>query len=67
MSQLYVVSPFEFNSALRVCDCLAHQFGNAADRPGRERAYPSDMTDAEWAAVRESLPVPAWLEGRGAA
>ncbi|MFD7408011.1 IS5 family transposase [Streptomyces sp. NPDC059866] len=23
------------------------------------------MTDAEWAVVRESLPVPAWLEGRG--
>ncbi|MDF2267367.1 IS5 family transposase [Streptomyces coacervatus] len=23
------------------------------------------MTDAEWAAVRDALPVPAWLEGRG--
>ncbi|MEU0844060.1 IS5 family transposase [Streptomyces sp. NPDC005962] len=23
------------------------------------------MTDTEWAAVRPSLPVPAWLEGRG--
>ena len=23
------------------------------------------MTDAAWAAVRESLPVPAWMEGRG--
>ncbi|WP_329059294.1 IS5 family transposase [Streptomyces sp. NBC_01453] len=23
------------------------------------------MTDAEWAVVRDALPVPAWLEGRG--
>ncbi|WP_329484998.1 IS5 family transposase [Kitasatospora sp. NBC_01246] len=23
------------------------------------------MTDAEWAVVREAMPVPAWLEGRG--
>ncbi|MFF8642721.1 transposase [Streptomyces sp. NPDC015345] len=23
------------------------------------------MTDAEWAVVREALPVPAWQEGRG--
>ncbi|MFE1936343.1 transposase [Streptomyces sp. NPDC059474] len=23
------------------------------------------MTDAEWAAVRPLLPVPAWLRGRG--
>ncbi|MDX3077843.1 hypothetical protein PV364_36695 [Streptomyces sp. MI02-7b] len=23
------------------------------------------MTDAEWAVVRELLPVPGWLEGRG--
>ncbi|WP_247745863.1 IS5 family transposase [Streptomyces oryzae] len=29
------------------------------------RRYPSDMTDAEWAVVRDALPVPAWLEGRG--
>ncbi|WP_246144826.1 transposase [Actinacidiphila oryziradicis] len=65
MSQSYVVSPVEFNSGFSACDCLAHRFGNAADHPDRERAYASDMTDAEWAAVRESLPVPAWLEGRG--
>ncbi|ODA73185.1 DNA ligase [Streptomyces sp. AVP053U2] len=36
-----------------------------ADHPDRERRYPSDMTDAEWAAVRPLLPVPAWLNGRG--
>ena len=39
--------------------------GNAADHPDRVRRYPSDMTDAEWAAVRPLLPVPAWLQGRG--
>jgi hypothetical protein len=38
-------------------DCLAHVYGNAADRPDRKRAYPSDMTDAEWAAVRDQLPL----------
>ncbi|MGV9853463.1 transposase [Streptomyces sp. NPDC003442] len=40
-------------------------YSNAADRPDRERRYPSDMTDGEWAAVRPLLPVPAWLQGRG--
>ncbi|AGP59150.1 hypothetical protein M271_38805 [Streptomyces rapamycinicus NRRL 5491] len=40
-------------------------YGNAADHPARVRRYPSDMTDAEWAAVRPLLPVPAWLQGRG--
>lgn len=29
------------------------------------RRYPSDMTDAEWAAARPLLPVPRWLRGRG--
>ncbi|MDX3099190.1 IS5 family transposase, partial [Streptomyces sp. ME19-03-3] len=31
----------------------------------RARRYPSDMTDVEWAVVRDLLPVPGWLEGRG--
>ena len=53
------------NSRVSSCDCLAHRFGNAADRPNRVRRYPSDMTDAEWTVVRDALPVPAWLEGRG--
>ncbi|BCL33285.1 hypothetical protein GCM10017557_81440 [Streptomyces aurantiacus] len=30
-------------------DCLAHRFGNAADRPERRPRYASDMSDAEWA------------------
>ncbi|MEV2248086.1 IS5 family transposase [Streptomyces sp. NPDC049970] len=57
--------PAHFNSAVVSCDCLAHVYGNAADHPDRARQYPSDMTDAEWAAVRPLLPNPAWLEGRG--
>ncbi|MFE4719426.1 hypothetical protein ACFRLW_23885 [Streptomyces sp. NPDC056728] len=46
-------------------DCLAHRFGNAADRPNGVRRCLSDMTDAEWVVVRNARPVPARLEGRG--
>ncbi|MGW1752352.1 IS5 family transposase [Streptomyces sp. NPDC002092] len=62
---MYAVAPIDFNSPVVSCDCLAHVYGNAADHPDRQRRYPSDMTDAEWAAVRPLLPTPAWLEGRG--
>ncbi|QIY59063.1 IS5 family transposase [Streptomyces sp. RPA4-5] len=65
MPQLYALAPVEFNSAAPRCDCVAHRFGNAADHPERVRRYPSDMTDAEWAAVRPLLPVPGWMRGRG--
>lgn len=65
MSQLYAPDPVVFNSSPPSCDCLAHVYGNAADHPDRVRRYPSDMTDAEWAAVRPLLPAPAWLEGKG--
>lgn len=65
LSQFCVPVPVPSNSGVSVCDCLAHRFGNAADRPNRVRRYPSDMTDAEWTVVRDALPVPAWLEGRG--
>lgn len=64
MSLLYAPEPVDFNSAAPSCDCLAHMYGNAADHPDRVRRYPSDMTDAEWAAIRPLLPVPAWLAGR---
>ncbi|MEU5386633.1 IS5 family transposase [Kitasatospora cineracea] len=47
------------------CDCLARQLGNARDRPCRRSRYPSHITDAEWAVVRDAMPVPAWMEGRG--
>ncbi|MFC7896774.1 transposase [Streptomyces sp. NPDC057381] len=40
-------------------------YGDAADHPERVRRYPSDMTDAEWAAIRPLLPVPGWFQGRG--
>jgi transposase len=63
--QSSVSVPVESNAAARSCDCLAHVYGNAADRPDRAPRYPSDMSDAEWAVVRASLPVPGWLEGRG--
>jgi len=63
--QCSALLPVESNSAPRSCDCLAHRFGNAGDRPDREPCYPSDMSDAEWAVMRDAMPVPAWLEGRG--
>ncbi|OEJ42640.1 transposase [Streptomyces agglomeratus] len=62
---MYASEPVQFNSAAPLCDCLAHVYGNAADHPDRERRYPSDMSDAEWAAIRPLVPVPAWLQGRG--
>ncbi len=63
--QSVALSVVPSNSRVSPCDCLAHVYGNAADRPDRKRAYPSDMTDAEWAAVRDQLPVPAWMNGKG--
>ena len=63
MSLLYASTPAQFNSSVVSCDCLV--YGKAADHPDRVRRYPSDMTDAEWAAVRPLMPVPAWLEGKG--
>lgn len=65
MSQSCVLMPVQFTAATRECDCLAHRFGNAADNPLRERRYPTDMTDEEWAVVRPLLPVPGWMRGRG--
>lgn len=67
MSLSYASKSVQFNSVVPSCDCLAHRFGNAADRPERVTVYPSDMTDAEWAVVRDAMPVPAWLESRGGA
>lgn len=65
MSQLYAPVEAGSNSAAPECDCLAHRFGNAGDRPHRRPRYPSDMRDGEWAVVRDAMPVPPWLEGRG--
>ncbi|MDQ1013276.1 transposase [Streptomyces sp. V4I23] len=65
MPQSSVLLPAASNSPVRPCDCLAHVYGNAADRGERVRRYPSDMTDAEWAVVRSLLPVPSWMNGKG--
>ena len=65
MPQSSVSMAGQSNSAAPTCDCLAHVYGNAVDRPERQRRYPSDMTDGEWAEVRPLLPVPGWMRGRG--
>lgn len=65
MPQSSVSMPWRSTSVTWECDCLAHRFGNAADNGVRERRYPSDMTDTEWAGVRPLLPVPGWMRGRG--
>ena len=65
MLQSSVPATLASNSVSRSCDCLAHVYGNAADRPERARWYPSDLTDAEWARIRAMFPVPGWLGGRG--
>ncbi|GGW38669.1 DDE transposase [Streptomyces griseoloalbus] len=65
MSKCPVVAVAGSSPATLGCDCLAHRFGSAADRPGRRPRYGSDMSDAEWALVRDLLPVPGWLAGRG--
>ena len=65
MLQSSLSEPSGSNPVARSCDCLAHRFGNAGDRPDRRPRYPSDMTDAEWAVVRDAVPVPAWMNGRG--
>ncbi|MEU5342436.1 MULTISPECIES: hypothetical protein [unclassified Streptomyces] len=43
------------------CGCLAHQYGTAGDPAERERRYPSDTAEAEWAQTRPLLPVPGRL------
>lgn len=65
MSQFYGIAGAGSTSVTLACDCLAHRFGNAGDHGVRERRYPTDMSDAEWAVVRPLLPVPGWLRGRG--
>jgi transposase len=65
MSLLYAIDGAETTRHAVSCGCLAHRHGNAADRPVRQRTYPTDMTDAEWAQVAPAIPVPAWMGGRG--
>ncbi|CAM5236321.1 hypothetical protein SFIMM107S_04257 [Streptomyces griseus] len=65
MPQFFAVAAAESSAVTHSCDCLAHQFGNAGDNGVRERRYPTEMSDAEWAVVRPLLPMPGWLRGRG--
>jgi transposase len=65
LPQFYGIAQAESTSVTLACDCLAHRFGNAGDHGMRVPRYPTDMSDAEWAAVRPLLPVPGWLRGRG--
>ncbi|MEZ0095215.1 IS5 family transposase [Streptacidiphilus sp. EB129] len=64
LDQFTITEACGATSATLACDCYVHQFG-AVPAGRRAPCYPSDMTDAEWAQVRASMPVPAWLEGRG--
>lgn len=65
MPQSSVPTAGQSNSVAPSCDRLAHMYGNAAGRPERQRRYPTDRTDREWAVVRPLLPVPGWMRGRG--
>lgn len=60
MPQCSVSMGGQSSSVTLECDCLAHRFGNAADNGSRRPRYPTDMTGAEWAAIRPLLPVPGW-------
>jgi transposase len=63
--QLYAIVDHERNYAVSTCDCVAHRFGHALDHPERARAYPTDLSDAEWAQLRPLIPTPAWILGHG--
>jgi transposase len=65
VSSLYAIEGAVATNHAVVCDCLAHRYGNAGDRRVRQRTYPTDLTDAQWAAVVPLVPVPAWMGGRG--
>ncbi len=43
------------------CRCCPGQISRSV----RGRAYPSDMSDAEWAVIEPLLPAPGWTLGRG--
>ncbi|MGW1259464.1 hypothetical protein ACWD5Q_30830 [Streptomyces sp. NPDC002513] len=64
LSQSTTSEPAGAASAIPACDCYVHQFG-AIGESARPAYYPTDMTHAEWAQVRASMPAPAWSEGRG--
>ncbi len=65
MSLLYAPAVVDASRRAVGCDCLAHRYGNAADRPERRAVYPTDLTDGQWAVIVGLIPVPAWIGGRG--
>lgn len=65
LALFYAAEVAERNFTGASCDCLAHRHGNAGDQPTRAAVYPTDLTDAQWAAIRVEMPVPAWMSGRG--
>lgn len=65
MSLLYAPVATDASRRAVRCDCLAHRYGNAADRPERRAVYPTDLTDGQWAVIVGLIPVPAWIGGRG--
>jgi transposase len=65
LSLLYAPAAADASRRAGTCDCLAHRFGNAADRPVRRPVYPTDLTDTQWAVLAPLIPVPGWIRGRG--
>lgn len=65
MSLLYAPVAADASRRAGACDCLAHRYGNAADRAMRTPVYPTDLTDAQWAVLAPLIPAPAWIGGRG--
>jgi transposase len=53
------------NASARPGTAVACRCCPAGSRSTRDRRYPSDMSDAEWAVIEPLLPAPAWMLGRG--
>ena len=64
MSLLYAPAVADASRRAVGCDCLAHRYGNAADRGERQSVYPTDLTDGQWAVMVGLIPMPAWIGGR---
>ncbi len=53
------------NASSRPGTAVACRCCPAGSRSTRDRRYPSDMTDAEWAVIEPLLPAPGWMAGLG--
>jgi hypothetical protein len=57
---------YRARSPLAVSPRVRRAAASLAPQPvRRERWYPTDVTDAQWAQLDPLLPDPAWLAGRG--